>query len=307
MIATCTRRVRRALLAAALVVLATPALLLAQTTGRVKSDHVSVWNAGFSTVATTVNVGTTLEIVGQQGQWYEVVLPGPERQARTTGFIAKSRVDIVSGTAPAATAPSRRQGSNRPASTRAAARPAWRVFGEAGYGRFTATQTFDAVLGSPGGPWFGGGVLNQRASGLFLQAGVEHFGATGERVFVNNGTVYPLGLTDTVSITPIMGVAGIRRTYGRRGMAVYVGGGAGVYLLRETSEFSEASDDVKQTDAAYRGIVGLEWPVARSFAAAVEFTYTAVPNSLTGGAADAFDEHDLGGAQVHVKLLFGKR
>ena len=136
---------------------------------------------------------------------------------------------------------------------------------------------------------------------------MEHFGATGERVFVNNGTIYPLGLTDTVSITPIMAVAGMRKTYGRRGMAVYVGGGAGVYLLRETSEFSQAADDVKQNDAAYRGIVGLEWPLARSLAAAVEFTYTAVPNSLTGGTADAFDEHDLGGAQVKVKVLFGRR
>jgi hypothetical protein len=244
--------------------------------------------------------------VGQQGQWYEVVLPGPEWQTRTTGFIARSRVEVVSGKAPADTTPARRQTAGR-AAARAAARPTWRVFGDAGYGRFTAKQTFDAVLGSPDGPWFGGGVAHQRASGLFVQAGVEHFGATGERVFVNNGTVFKLGITDTVSITPIMGVAGVRKTYGKRGAAVYVGGGAGVFLLRETSEFSQSSDDVKQADPAYRGLLGLEWPLGRSLAAAVEFQYTAVPNSLTGGAAEAFDEHDLGGVHVHVKLLFGRR
>ena len=298
-------RIRHALLLV-LLLLAAPSLVQAQTaTGRVKSDHVSVWNPGFTTVATTVNTGATLEIVGQQGNWYEVVLPAPEWQPRRTGFIAKSRVDIVQGTAPAASPRSRNQAGARTPTARAAARPAWRVFGEAGYGRFTAAQTFDAVLGAPGGPWFGGGVMRQQASGLFVQAEAQHFGATGERVFVNNGTVYPLGLSDTVSITPIVGVVGLRKAYGRR-LALYAGAGAGVYLLRETSEFSDPADDVKQTNAAYRGIVGLEWPLARSLAAAVEFTYTAVPDSLTGGVADALDEHDLGGAQVQVKILFGR-
>lgn len=301
-------RVRHLFLVAAFLLLAAPSLLLAQTaTGRVKADHVSVWNPGFSTVATTVNIGTTLEIVGQQGNWYEVILPGPEWQPRQTGFIAKSRVDLVSGTPPASTASPRRQARSQAPAARGRARSSSRVFAEAGYGRFTAKQTFDAVLGTPGGPWYGGGVLHQRASGLFVQGEVEFFSATGERVFVNNGTVFPLGLTDTVTIMPVMGSVGMRKAYGRRGLAFYVGAGAGVYLLRETSEFSDPADDVKQTDVAYRGLAGLEFPLSRAVAAALEVKYTAVPNSLTGATAEAFDEHDLGGVQVQVKLLFGRR
>lgn len=300
-------RLSRVVLTLAVLLLAAPPRLLAQTTeGRVKSDHVSIWNPGFTTVATTVNAGETLEIVGQQGTWYEVVLPATERQPRRTGFIARSRVDIVRGTAPAARPQDRSRTSTQPAG-RPTARPTWRVFGEAGYGRFTAAQTFEAVLGSAGGPWFGGGVVRQQSSGLFVQAGAQHFSATGERVFVNNGTVFPLGISDTVSITPVMGAIGMRKAYGRRGLTVYAGAGAGVFLLRETSEFSDTADDVKQTNGAYRGLAGVEWPLSRTLAAAAEFSYTLVPNSLTGNTADAFDEHDLGGAQVQVKILFGRR
>lgn len=305
--ATMLLRLSRVVLAVTLFLLAAPPRLLAQAVeGRVKSDHVSIWNPGFTTVATTVNTGETLEIVGQQGTWYEVVVPATDRQPRRTGFIARSRVDIVRGTAPAARAQDRgRTGSPTP-SGRPAARPFWRLFGEAAYGRFTAAKTFEAVLGSAGGPWFGGGVMRQHASGLFIQAEAQHFSATGERVFVNNGTVYPLGVTDTVSITPVMGAIGARKAYGRRGLTLYGGAGAGVYLMRETSEFSDPADDVKQTNGAYRGLAGVEWPLSRALAAAAEFTYTFVPNSLTGNTADAFDEHDLGGMQVQIKILFGR-
>lgn len=307
MITLMSARMRHLILTAAFLLLAAPSLLLAQAaSGRVKTDHVSVWNPGFSTIATTVSAGTTLEIVGQQGNWYEVVLPGPEWQARQTGFIAKSRVDLVSGTPPASTAPARNQARSQTAASRGNSRASSRVFGEAGYGRFTAKETFDAVLGTPGGPWFGGGVFHQRPSGLFVQAGVEYFTATGDRVFVNNGTVYSLGLTDTITIMPVMGAVGLRKPYGRRGVALYAGAGAGVYLLRETSEFADAADEVKQTDAAYRGLLGVEWPLTRAVAAALEVAYTAVPNSLTGGVAEALNEHDLGGAQVKLKLLFGR-
>ena len=308
---------RLAALAALLVILvASP--LRAQTSVRVKSDLVPVWNPGFATIATTVKEGTVLESVGEQGNWFEVVVPGASQARRSTGFIAKSRVEVVTGTSPAGSAsqPARPETprGDRPSQTRSqtrtqprpgAATPTFRVFGEAGYGRFAARQTFDAVLGSPGGSWLGGGVMYQRRSGLFVQGGVEHFGATGERVFVLDGTVYPLGIADTVSITPVMAGVGFRSRAGR-GLSAYVGAGAGVYLLRETSEFADPADNVKQTNGAYRGFAGVELPLMRHVAAALEVQYTTVPDALTGNTADAFDEHDLGGAQVKVKLLFGR-
>ena len=299
---------------AALLVILVASPLYAQTSVRVKSDLVPVWNPGFATIATTVSEGTVLESVGEQGNWFEVVVPGASQARRTTGFIAKSRVEVVSGTSPAGSAsqPARpetprggRSSQTRPQPRPGAATPTFRIFGEAGYGRFAARQTFDAVLGSPGGSWFGGGVMYQRRSGLFVQGGVEHFGATGERVFVLDGTVYPLGIADTVSLTPVMAGVGFRSRAGRR-LSAYVGAGAGVYLLRETSEFADPADNVKQTNGAYRGFAGVELPLARHVAAALEVQYTTVPDALTGNTADAFDEHDLGGAQVKVKLLFGR-
>ena len=41
-------------------------------------------------------------------------------------------------------------------------------------------------------------------------------------------------------------------------------------------------------------------------AAAVEFQYTFVPDSLTGGLADIYDEHDLGGFDVRFKIVIGR-
>lgn len=316
------RHLLRTVTLAALLVVCLAASALAQATVRVTSDRTTVWNPGFTTVATLVNAGTVLEVVGRDGTWYEVVLPGPSWQPRTTGFIAVSRVEVASGTPPVEGAsaaggagapagdPRRRQrarqgqaaGARRPNAPGPV--PALRVFGEAGYGQFTAKDTFNAVFGSPGGPWFGGGAVYTLRSGLFLQGGVEHFRATGKRVFVSSGTVYPLGIEDRIAITPLMAVAGVR-TRGSR-LAAYAGGGAGVYRLRETSDFADEADNVKENHPAYRAFAGVEWRLARSTAAAVEVQYTTVPDALTAGAAAAFGEKDLGGVVVKAKLLFGR-
>ncbi|MGC4085972.1 MAG: hypothetical protein QM736_28545 [Vicinamibacterales bacterium] len=289
---TLLRHVRLACATLSLLVL-TASLLFAQTTVRVTSDHVPVWNPGFVTIATTVNEGMVLEVVRRQGNWYEVVLPGADRQTRATGFISVSRVLDANGSRATASAVAQRRGTAPPASNQP---PSLRIFGEAGYGRFTASKTFKAVLGSSGGPWFGGGALYHMRSSLFIVGSVEHFSASGARVFVVDGTVYDLSVKDDVSVTPVMGGVGFGRRTGRA--TVYGGGAAGVYLLRETSDFADATDNVKENHGAYRAFAGAEMPVTRSVATAFEVQYTAVPNGLAGNTADAFGEHDLGGVAV---------
>jgi hypothetical protein len=37
----------------------------------------------------------------------------------------------------------------------------------------------------------------------------------------------------------------------------------------------------------------------------VEVQYSRIDRGLEGGLADAFDEHDLGGVRVRLKVLFG--
>ena len=60
----------------------------AQTRVKVIQDQTVIWDPGFTIVITTVQAGTELEVVGQRGTWYEVVLPIRSVSGQTTGFVA---------------------------------------------------------------------------------------------------------------------------------------------------------------------------------------------------------------------------
>ena len=63
-------------------------------------------------------------------------------------------------------------------------RIAMRGFADAGLTIFTATQSFKAILGTPAGAVFGGGVEVGLTRNVFLSLGASRFSRTGERVFV---------------------------------------------------------------------------------------------------------------------------
>ena len=178
-----------------------------------------------------------------------------------------------------------------------------RVFGDVGYGWFRAHHSFEAVLGTAGGVWVGGGAQYDFGRGYVVRGEIEHFHGTGQRVFVLDNMVFRLGTTDTTSITPLVVLGGYRVQ--RPHLALYAGAGAGVYLLRETSDLSDPSERVQRANAAYRAFVGMQWPIAKRYAAGVELQYSAVPGALSGGAAQLFHESDLGGLLVKGKLVFG--
>ena len=83
--------------------------------------------------------------------------------------------------------------------------PVFRIAGffETGYQGLVAKDTFDAVLGKSGGNVIGGGVSLTHQSGIFVQVDATRFKADGERVFVYNSQVYPLGIPLSVTMTPI--------------------------------------------------------------------------------------------------------
>lgn len=311
-------RVRRArlLVAALLLVLALPAIAAAQTQARVTADRVTIWRPGFIVVAATANTGDVFEVLRRVGNWYEVVLPSPPGQPRATGFIAVTRAQVIGGgavpdsappappTAPSAGGQTRASGQRPAAATRAANRSAFRLVGQGGYGWFSADKTFEAVTGSSGGPWFGGGLRYDSAHHYFIEGTVERYQATGERVFVFEDTVYKLGIDNKVTITPLMVTGGYSIRAGRS--TAYVGGGIGAYMLREVADFTEDSENVDETSLAYRVVAGSIWPLGRYVAAGVEFQFNTVPNALEGGTAAAFDESNLGGISIVGKLLFGR-
>ena len=288
----------------------------AQSQVRVVRDRVTIWRRDAPViVATTVTLGTVLDVVGREGErWYVVVIP-PENGGRgELGLIASSQVEVVSGgVAPPQAVRPAQSPANRPPVAPAQTRrppPARRRpvelfgFGGVGYGSWLAHDTFNAVLGSANAPMFSGG-LQVRFRNLFVEGSSERFQRVGSRVFVAGGEVFNLGIADTVRIIPISATFGYRHS--GRHVAPYIGGGIGTYLYRETSDFADPSENLSEHFTSYHVLGGVEF-VSRSWLrSALEMQYTTVPSAIgTSGASAAFNERNLGGVYARVKIMIGK-
>ena len=200
----------------------------------------------------------------------------------------------------------------RPAPARPAARQPLtvRVFGDLGINQFAAGDTFDATLGSSSGVFFGGGVELVLPQQWFVNVRVSHFGKSGERVFVQDSEVFPLGIDMKVGITPIEISAGYR--FGPRGQArkliPYLGGGIGWHRYTETSDFADTAENVSETLTGYHLLGGAEYRLGGLFAIAGEAQWTTVPDALSGvsSAGDAFGESNLGGFGLRDRFIVGR-
>jgi hypothetical protein len=274
----------------------------AQVRLMVTEDQTTIWTSGFRGIATVVQSGTILIATERRGDWYEVLLPTPSPTLGTIGLIAVSQVKVLGpGDAP--------EGAPVTAAQKRPLPPAGpttgvRGFGHLGYGHFTASDIFSAIFGNANAFWFGGGVDVRFARRWFIQGSIERFHETGERVFVFEDEVFPLGISDTVTVMPLTVTVGYRP--GGPVVTPYVGGGIGRSFFWEESDFADPSENVSEGFTSYHALGGVEWRVARLFATAFEVQYTHVPNALDGGLAAAFDEHNLGGIQVRVKMLIGR-
>jgi opacity protein-like surface antigen len=196
-------------------------------------------------------------------------------------------------------------------------RIAMRGFADAGLTVFSATQSFKAILGTPAGAVVGGGVEVGLTRNVFLSLAASRFSRTGERVFVFQNQVFKLNVPDTITVTPLQLSAGYR-FLGRRSTTrftrparytPYAGGGVGWYRLSETSAHSTAADDEKTTHAGYHVLAGVETPIRRWMAAAVDAQWAWVPNAFGDSAASVarlYDEHDLGGFTLSVRIILGR-
>jgi hypothetical protein len=200
------------------------------------------------------------------------------------------------------------------AQTRPAARPAGepavrvRGFVEAGARTFTASQSFDAVLGAHAGPLFGAGA-EALVGRFFVSFGVSRFQKDGERVVVAGGDAFPNGIATTISVVPIEISAGWRFADSDRSVIPYLGGGIGWHKYKETSDFAAADEDVQFTKAGFQVLGGAEWRASRWLGVAGEAAWMRVPDAFAGGptsAAGVFGEDDLGGAVFRVKVVIGR-
>jgi hypothetical protein len=198
--------------------------------------------------------------------------------------------------------------TTRAASTAASdERLAIRGFGDAGLEMFTASKSFKAVLGKNNAPLFGGGLEFVLPDRVFLSLQASRMRRTGHRVFVFNDQVFTLNEEADIKMTPLEFTGGYR--FGRSGLIPYVGGGIGWLKYQETSPHAVAGDEADITHVSYHALGGAEVPMASWLAAAVEGQWTAVPNAFgtePTSVGAVYDEHDLGGLTVRVKVIIGR-
>jgi len=185
----------------------------------------------------------------------------------------------------------------------------FRGFGDVGGTRFTASQSFDAVLGTHSGLEFGGGVEGVFPSGIFVNLRASRFQKDGTRVFVLNDEVFDLGIPTTVRVTPVQVTGGYRFKVGRRTIVPYLGAGAGWFRYSETSEFADAGEDASDTFTGYHFLGGAEWRMSRTIGVSGEAEWSVVPDALgqnPSGVSAVFNENDLGGVTFRVKIVVGR-
>lgn len=181
-------------------------------------------------------------------------------------------------------------------------------YGMVGGVSFAASDSFEAVFGSSSGTIFGGGAeVGLPFGGLYVGIGAWRFNADGERVFVSDSQVFPLGIPVSVEITPIELTAGWRfKTLSPR-FIPYAGGGWSSYGYSEVSDFAEAGDNVDERFSGWHILGGVEFKLTRWLGVAGEIAFAGVPDALgAGGASEAFGETDLGGTSYRLKITVGR-
>jgi opacity protein-like surface antigen len=196
-----------------------------------------------------------------------------------------------------------------PASPAPARGLAIRGYGEAGLHWFAAADTFDAVLGSSSGPIFGGGVEALWSRRLSLSFDVSRFHGTGERVFVHDDEVFPLGIDTEVRIVPLAVNAAYRIERPRQAVTPFIGGGVNWHRYSETSDFAADGENVSATYTGIHVLGGAEWRLSRYVSLGGVGRWMTVRDALGGeptSAAQVFDEHDLGGFDLRVRIVVGR-
>lgn len=281
------------------------------TQARVEKDQSIVWNLSMPTPITTLGTGVVLEVVGRARDFYIVRLPASGGRPAGFGRIAVSQVAIIQGVPPAGPPPPGTLPSDPFADIQTTTVPSGEQgigvfgFGNAGVNMWNASKTFEAVLGSSRAAMFGGGGQVRFDGRIIIEAAVERFSKTGERVFVSEGEVFKLGIRDTVRVTPVLITALYRQPLHR--VAFYGGGGVGQYFFKEESDFADPAENISDRFTGYHVVAGAEFGLLEFLKAAVEVQVATVKDALgTTGASLAFGEHNLGGVQVRVKILGGR-
>jgi opacity protein-like surface antigen len=172
--------------------------------------------------------------------------------------------------------------------------------------QFASAQTFEAVFGSARKrSILVGGTVSGIWRGLFADVSVSQVTLDGQRVFVDDGDIFPLGIATTVKVRPFDVIGGWRFDAGR--LSPYVGGGFTVMSYSESDDFTESGEGVDDTGTGPALLAGVDVQAARLLRVGGELRYRSVRGVLgTDGASAAFGEDQLGGFAVGVRVSLGR-
>jgi opacity protein-like surface antigen len=178
---------------------------------------------------------------------------------------------------------------------------------------FAAVDTFTAVFGRSYEPFLGGGVQVVVDDTDVLELSASRFRRTGQRAFISGGQKFGLGIPLTATITALEATVGYRFRVSPR-LRPYVAGGAGLYMYKESSDFSDPTAAPPGTgvdvDTQHAGFIlngGAEFRLHRWVGVGADVQYTRVTGILgTAGVSQQAGESDLGGVAARVKLIVGR-
>ena len=184
----------------------------------------------------------------------------------------------------------------------------FRGYAVLGMATLTAVDTFDALAGTRSRQTFGGGVqVTNLWRRLFADVGASVVSLDGERIFIDDGEVFDLGIPLEITMRPIDIAGGWRFTYARGRVSPYVGAGLTYLQYEETSEFSESGDDISEGKAGPLLLGGVDVHLWQWLHAGGELRYRRIGGILgDGGASAAFGEDDAGGVSVAVRISVGR-
>jgi len=182
-----------------------------------------------------------------------------------------------------------------------------RGFATIGNITFDAKESFDTILERHSGPIVGGGGQALLPWGIYVEVAASRFKQDGQRVFIGpNNEVFRLGIPVEITVTPLEVTGGWRfRRWPR--IVPYGGAGYSSYRYKETSEFAEPTENVAERFGGFHVIGGAEYLPFRWLAVGGEVAWSSIADALgKSGVSAAFNEDNLGGTTVRLKISVGR-
>lgn len=171
---------------------------------------------------------------------------------------------------------------------------------------FAAANTYETLGGSGTQTGLGGGgSITGIWRGLFVDVGLSQQRIEGERVFINAGTVYRLGIPLTITERPVDVAVGWRFPTGR--VSPYVGAGMTFISYKETAAFAQTGDDVSEGQSGPLITGGVDVALLRWVHVGGELRYRSVTGVLgSAGVSASRGDNNIGGFSAALRVSVGR-